>query len=156
GKVIASIIPVLWQPTPIPLSLPELNEERPPKQKFDYLKDGVWRLADLKMEDELNAVAHSVAQRIKDANRTSMFPLAIRPARGSVESAFEPSPPLPPMEFDGPNALAGPQCVTLVHASTPPWNEWPFDDPDQRLLHIAASIVKSRELRAHGLMFDPA
>jgi hypothetical protein len=154
GSLPANIIPVLWIPplTRIPVSLPDFQYEKPKSNEF---KDaGVFDVYDSGTPQEFNAIVKQVALRVKEAFKTPLPKLPYVPTLLGVESAFGPSP-LPPADFDT-KADSGPQCVTCVFPHSPVWKAWPFDAPDNPLLHIAAAAAKGRDLRVHQIVFDPA
>jgi len=151
GSVPGAIVPVLWQPTPIPWSLPDFQFEKP--RSKDLASEGVWYLRDVRRMKEFNAIAHSVALRVKEALRNPLTGLGSPPVLGGVESAFE-APPLPPLDFDAAGAGGGPQCATFVYPGTRVWSDWLFAPKYDPMLRIAAAVAKGRELDSRQLLFD--
>jgi hypothetical protein len=154
GKRPGNIIPVLWQPEKIPLTLPDFQHERP--RSRDMASEGVWFVGDRGDRRQFTDIAYSVAKRVKEARDTPLPDLTYQPVLNGVASAFEPEA-LPPPEFDTPDATAGPDSATFVHAGASGWRSLPFAPPDQQsLLYIAASVAKGRDLRPYTLTIDPA
>jgi hypothetical protein len=153
GSPPGTIVPVLWQPTDIPWSLPDFQYERPPSKKNE--KQGVWYLRDTNQNSEFKSVAQSVAVRIKEAMKYPLPTLGYKPVLGGVGTAFGP-PALPPPDFDGSNAAVGPECATFIYAGTSSWKAWPFAPAAEPLLHIGAAVAKGRDLESRQLCFDPA
>jgi hypothetical protein len=114
----------------------------------------VWEVRDRKKMQEFNAIAKSVAVRVKETQKMPLPALSPAPVLGGVQSAFEP-PPLPPDEFDIAD-IAGPQCATFVYPTTPQWKQWPFVPAHDPLLYISAAVAKGRDLIPRQLTFDPA
>jgi hypothetical protein len=152
GKRPSNIIPVLWQPCDIPVALPGFEYEKPRARELE--KDGVWEVRARKKLQEFQAIAKSVAVRVKDAQKAPLPDFAPVPVLGGVQSAFDP-PPLPPAEFDTTNA-GGPQCATFIYPATLQWKQWPFVPKHDPLLHISAAVAKGRDLIPYQFTFDPA
>lgn len=155
GSPPASIIPVLWAPTDVPDSLPDFQYVRPGLQ--DLEREGVRYAMATGYNQELERIAAKIATRVNEALKSEyqLSALDYEPALEGLESAFDP-PPLPPRDFDVPEAKLGPNSVTCVYASSPPWDAWPFAPEMKPILHLAAAVAKGRELQLHQLMFDPA
>ena len=151
AKTPSNIIPVLWQYSDIPLALPEFHHEKPRSKGME--KDGVWDLRDRKKMQEFNAIAKSIALRIKECQKKPLPSFTPVPVLGGLPSAFEPGP-MPPDEFDV-DMAAGPRCATFVYPATPQWKQWPFAPDDNPLLQISAAVAKGRDLIARQLTFDP-
>jgi hypothetical protein len=154
GRRPAGIIPVLWQVSEIPRSLPEFHYEAPRSEDLKG-KEGVWYVRNIQRRREFDGIIHSVAKRVKESMEVDLPSLPREPVLLGVTSAFEP-PPLPPAEFDTAGAESGPRCATFVFANAPAWKAWPFSPSHKPLLHIAASVAKGKDLEAHQLTFDPA
>jgi hypothetical protein len=156
GKKPANIIPVLWHPTDrrIPKTLPKIQYQAP---NLDPERYGAWNLGDQGRDRELKDFADQIALRVRDAaDETPLPALAERPRMNAVRSAFHP-PPLPLPEFESPEAMAGPDAVTFVYASSRRWNEWPWAPPDERaVLHLAAAVAKGSEMESNQLTFNLA
>ena len=153
GPPPGAIVPVLWQPTSIALSLPDFQFEKPKKK--DLESDGVWRLRDRGLRSAFKDIAQSVASRVKEALREPLPDLGYEPVLLGLSSAFE-SPPLPPSDFDGPEATSGPQSATFVYPRTPAWSDWLYAPTHHPLLRIATAVAKGRELESRQLTFDTA
>jgi hypothetical protein len=155
GSPPASIIPVLWLPTEIPDSLPGFQYVRPESQELDG--QGVRSAVAFGNDAEVEQIASKIATRVNEALQCEykLSPLTYKPALEGLGSAFDP-PLLPPTDFDVPEAKLGPDSVTCIYASSPPWNDWPFAPDMKPILHLAAAVAKGRELQLHQLMFDPA
>jgi hypothetical protein len=152
GKRPSNVIPVLWQPCEVPFALPGFEYEKPRTRELE--KDGVWEVRDRKKMQEFNAIAKSVAVRVKETQKAPLPPFTPVPVLGGVQSAFEP-PPLPPDEFDAAD-VAGPHCATFIYPTTPQWKQWPFVPSHDPLLYISAAVAKGRDLISRQLTFDPA
>ncbi len=153
GRRPAAIIPVLWQVSEIPRSLPDFHYEAPRSESLKG-KEGVWYVRKIRRHNEFDAIIHSVAKRVKESMAVDLPALPYEPVLTGVTSAFEP-PPLPPAEFDAAGAEAGPRCATFVFANAPAWTAWPFSPGHDPLLHIAAAVAKGKDLETHQLTFDP-
>ncbi len=153
GSPPASIIPVLWLPTDIPDSLPDFQYVRPQSQTLQGVRSAVA----FGQSTEIEQIASNIATRVSEAIKSEyqLSALDYEPALQGLQSAFDP-PPLPPSDFDLPQAKLGPNSATCVYASSPPWDLWPFAPDMKPILHLAAAVAKGRELQLHQLMFDPA
>jgi hypothetical protein len=156
GKKPANIIPVVWQPVPyrIPKTLPDIEYTNP---SLDPDRKGVWDLGDQGQDRELINIADQIAIRVREAGDLTPLPAPDqRPQMVAVRSAFLP-PQLPLLDFDSPNAKAGPDAVTFVYPSSTRWNTWPWAPPDeQAMLYLAAAAAKGREMESTQLAFDLA
>lgn len=153
GKKPANIIPVLWHPVPgrIPLTLPEIQYKAP---NLDPQVHGAWNLGDMGRNKDLEEFTDQIAQRVRDAADETLLPeLDYIPRMVAVPSAFIPRLPLP--AYDSPEAVAGPDAVTFVYASSTGWDTWPWAPPNEKaVLHVSAAVAKGKEMEPNQLVFD--
>lgn len=153
GKKPANIIPVLWHPVPrrIPLTLPQIQYQAP--NLLNESTQGAWDLGDMGRNRDLEEFANKIALRVRDAaDETPLPELEQMPEMGAVPSAFIPRLPLP--AFDSQEAVAGPDAVTFVYASSTEWNTWPWAPPnEQAVLHVSSAVAKGKELEPNQLVF---